>query len=216
MTVLVLVITLLTKTGTMPQSNGEHQFERLRWICFLALTVQVLKFDVKNNAMQAPKTLEAYNYGICHRWLEQYYTTEFYIPQPWRVGTVWKQTPTWADLLQQLFDWDDQQRYKIPFSGDSWDQIQFRSITRHAYGRIKEHLGIKAALEWKKSLRLYATRFIWMISKCTSTRFKITAKNWCNWRSQQTQPCYVVVFGCILWPFRLLWRWGDSWAVGLA
>jgi hypothetical protein len=158
------------------RAQRQHQLERLRRICFLALAVQVLEFDVKNQAMDAPKDLEAYNYGICYRWLEQHYTTEFYIPHPWRVGTVWKMNPSWADLLQQLFDWDDQQKYKIPFRRDRWDRMQFRLITRHAYDRIQERLGAEEAMKWKDSLGLHAARFIWMIPKCTANRFKTTAK----------------------------------------
>lgn len=154
----------------------EHQLERMRRICFLALTVQILQFDVKNQATRAPTNLSAYNYGICYSWLRQYYLTEFNIPQPWRVETVWKKSPSWAALLQQLFDWDDQDQYKIPFRRDRWDRIEFRLITRHAFDQIQERLGMESARKWKKTLGLYATRFFWMIPKCTGNRFTSMTK----------------------------------------
>jgi hypothetical protein len=75
-----------------------------------------------------------------------------------------------------LFDWDDQQKYKIPFRRDRWDRMQFRLITRHAYDRIQERLGAQEAMKWKDSLGLHAARFIWMIPKCTANRFKTTAR----------------------------------------
>ncbi len=44
----------------------EHQLERIRRICYLALTIQILQFDVKNQPVQAPNDLQSYNYGICY------------------------------------------------------------------------------------------------------------------------------------------------------
>ncbi|KAJ9634939.1 hypothetical protein H2199_008803 [Coniosporium tulheliwenetii] len=154
----------------------EHQLERIRRICFLALTMQMLQFDVKNQPLQPPKDLESYNSGICYAWLRRYYSNDFTIPKPWRVCTTWKRSPTWADLLQQLFDWDDQDRYKIPFQRDRWNNLQFRLITRHAFMRINEQLGLDAAEEWKNTLGMHASRFFWMIPKCSGNRFVTMTK----------------------------------------
>lgn len=44
----------------------EHQLKRIRRIYFLALTMQMLQFDVKNQPLQPPKDLESYNSGICY------------------------------------------------------------------------------------------------------------------------------------------------------
>lgn len=154
----------------------EHQLERIRRICFLALTMQVLQFDVKNQPMQPPKDLESYNNGICYSWLEQYNSSEFYVPKAWRVCATWKQFPTWAELIQQLFDWDDHDRYKVPFQRDRWDSMQFRVITRHACMKIRESFGAQVASEWKEGLGTHAARFFWMIPKCTGNRFASMTK----------------------------------------
>lgn len=55
----------------------EHQLERIRRICFLALTMQMLQFDVKNQPLQPPKDLESYNSGICYAWLRRHYSNQY-------------------------------------------------------------------------------------------------------------------------------------------
>lgn len=150
---------------------GDHRLERIRRICYLALTIEVLHYDVKNQPSPPPKDLQSYNLRICHSWLCQYYSTEFHIPKGWRLSVVWKKSPTWADLLQQLFDWDDQHLYKVPFSRDRWKSLPFRLVTCHAYNQILQRLGPDAAGSWKSSLGVYACQFFWMLPKCTGTRF---------------------------------------------
>lgn len=180
-------------------SNGpsDRLLERLRRICFLALTIQVLQFDVKSQTEEAPKDLVAYNFGVCYSWLCQYYSGPFTIPQPWRLGTLWKSSPTWADLLQQLFDWDDQHRYKKPFKRDRWDQLEFRLITHHAFNRIEEQLGKRCAIKWKDTLGVSATRFFWMIPKCTPNRLpsrsKRTVQTDTGKKREGSMSCYSAV-----------------------
>lgn len=54
----------------------------------------------------------------------QYYEDEPAILSRSQVRLVWKQDPTWADLLQQLFDWDDQDWYKTPYLRKFWDGLE--------------------------------------------------------------------------------------------
>jgi hypothetical protein len=154
-----------------PGPRCQHQLERLRRICFLALTMQVLKYNVRDQVSAAPKELQAYNYGICNSWLVQYYQIEPCIVRRSQTGIVWKRPPTWADLLQQLFNWDDQDQYKVPFPRTAWDRLEYRLITKHAFQRIEERLGTILARKWRRELGLYATRFFSMIPKCGPERF---------------------------------------------
>lgn len=78
--------------------DGSHQFEYLRRICFLALAVQALVFDVKNLAIKASKTLEAYNleYSIAGRSSIIPLSSIFLCLRRWERFRV----PASADLLQ--------------------------------------------------------------------------------------------------------------------
>ncbi|KAH7399703.1 hypothetical protein BKA64DRAFT_463458 [Cadophora sp. MPI-SDFR-AT-0126] len=103
----------------MPAATN-HKLDWIRRIRFLALTLEVLNYDVSHQRAPAPKDLQSYNYGICKSWLSQYYERDFRIPRDWRIGITWKERPTWAGLVQQLFDWDDQHLYKYPFTRNRW------------------------------------------------------------------------------------------------
>jgi len=160
------------------QNNGlpaenDHKLDRIRRICFLALTLEVLNYDVGHQQGPAPKDLQSYNYGICKSWLSQYYIKdrEFRIPRDWRIGVTWKERPTWAALIQQLFDWDDQHLYKNPFTRNRWMNLQYRLITRHAFDQVLRQLGQHMADDWKSSLGTHGCQFFWMLPKCSSDRF---------------------------------------------
>jgi hypothetical protein len=92
------------------------------------------------------------------------------------VGVVWKESPTWADLIQQLFDWDDQHLYRVPFNRDRWKNLQFRLVTRHAYEQILQQLGQEAAEKWRGSLGVCGCQFFWMLPKCSGSRFASQGK----------------------------------------
>lgn len=77
-----------------PRTPYKHALERLRRICFLALSMQVLKYNRKAFKGEAPKDLEAYNYGVCYSWLMQYYEDEPATLSRSQVRLVWKQDPT--------------------------------------------------------------------------------------------------------------------------
>lgn len=47
-----------------PRTPYKHAPEQLRRICFLALSMQVLKYNRKAFKRESPKALEAYNYGV--------------------------------------------------------------------------------------------------------------------------------------------------------
>ena len=112
------------------------QTRRIRRICFLALTMEVLRYDQSNQPSLPPKDLQSYNYGICNSWLRQYYSGDFHIPRDWRICVTWRERPTWAALIQQLFDWDDQHLYRHPFPRDRWKNLQYRLVTQHAFDEI--------------------------------------------------------------------------------
>ena len=88
----------LQEGGLLAENN--HKLDRIRRICFLALTLEVLNYDVGHQRAPAPKDLQSYNYGICKSWLSQYYNRDFRIPRDWRIGVTWKERPTWAGLIQ--------------------------------------------------------------------------------------------------------------------
>jgi len=157
-------------------TDDDHKLNRIRRICFLALTMEVLRYGRNNQPLQPPKDLASYNYGICKDWLGKYYSGDFHIPRDWRVCMTWRERPTWAALIQQLFDWDDQHLYKIPFTRKRWDNLPYRLVTRHAFDEISQSLGIGAAKEWKSSLGIYGCEFFWMLPKCTSDRFGSMSK----------------------------------------
>ncbi|KAH7112065.1 hypothetical protein EDB81DRAFT_829100 [Dactylonectria macrodidyma] len=152
-------------------AGDDHKLNRIRRICFLALTMEMLKYGKSHQSSPPPKDLESYNYGICKAWLVQYYSGEPYIPRDWRICHTWQERPTWAQLIQQLFDWDDQHLYKVPFTRQRWDNLQYRLVTRHAFQELSQALGLDVANDWRKSLGIYGCQFFWMLPKCSGTRF---------------------------------------------
>ena len=163
----------------------ERHLKRLRRVCYLALTIQILQFNTKHRRVEAPDDLAAYNYGVCYNWLRQYYTGPFCIPHTGNTSIIWKEPPTWANLLQQLFGWDDQYKYKKPFNRERWDRMEYRLITRHAYHQIEQRMGKSEANKWKVTLGLHATRFFWVIPKCTPNRFPTRTKRTTEINSQK-------------------------------
>jgi hypothetical protein len=162
------------------QKNGsagdDHKLNRIRRICFLALTMEILRYDQSNQSSPPPKDLQSYNYGVCSSWLTQYYNCDLFIPRDRRTCVVWRQRPTWAALIQQLFDWDDQHLYRHPFTRERWCNLQYRLVTRHAFDEVSRYLGARAANNWKDSLGSYGCQFFWMLPKCSATRFAVQGK----------------------------------------
>ncbi|KAJ4130630.1 hypothetical protein NW754_009683 [Fusarium falciforme] len=157
-------------------AGDDHKLDRIRRICFLALTMEMLSYGKSSQSSPPPKDLESYNFGICKAWLTQYYTGDLHIPRDWRICHTWRERPTWAQLIQQLFDWDDQHLYKVPFTRQRWDNLQYRLVTRHAFQEISRALGLDAANGWRKSLGIHGCQFFWMLPKCSGTRFTNPSK----------------------------------------
>ena len=132
--------------------------------------MEILHYDRSQQLLPAPKDLQSYNFGVCGSWLRQYYSGDFNIPRDWRICHTWRERPTWAALVQQLFDWDDQHLYKQPFTRERWDNLQYRLVTRHAFEEVSQQLGASAASDWKDSLGIYGCQFFWMLPKCSGTR----------------------------------------------
>jgi hypothetical protein len=61
--------------------SHKHKLERIRRVCFLALIIEVLHYNVKNQPSQPPKDLQSYNYRVCDAWLCQHYSINFHIPK---------------------------------------------------------------------------------------------------------------------------------------
>jgi hypothetical protein len=164
-------------------AEDDHKLDRIRRICFLALTMEVLRYDQSNQSSPPPKDLQSYNYGVCSSWLRQYHNRDFHIPRDWRVCVLWRERPTWAALIQQLFDWDDQHLYKHPFERNRWKNLQYRLVTRYAFDQISRYLGVSTASDWKSSLGIYGCQFFWMLPKCSGTRFATHGK-----KTEHTSP----------------------------
>ncbi|KJZ68270.1 hypothetical protein HIM_12341 [Hirsutella minnesotensis 3608] len=171
------IVASLRKDGS---AGDNHKLNRLRRICYLALTMEMLNHGKSCQSSPPPKDLESCNYGICKAWLTRYYSGDFYIPRDWRICHTWRERPTWAQLIQQLFDWDDQHLYKVPFTRQRWDNFQHRIITRHAYQGISQALGVDAANGWKESLGIHGCQFFWMLPKCSGSRFSNPTKRTCE------------------------------------
>lgn len=110
----------LVKDGS---ADNDHNLNRIRRVCFLALTMEVLHYGQSDQLRPQPKDLQSYNYGVCGSWLRQYYTPDFSIPRNWRICHTWRERPTWAALVQQVFDWDNQHLYKQPFTRERWENL---------------------------------------------------------------------------------------------
>lgn len=91
--------------------------------------MEMLNYGKNKQSSPPPKDLESYNYGICKAWLSQHYDDDFYIPRDWRICNTWRERPTWAQLIQQLFDWDGQHLYRVSFTRQRWDSLQYRLVT---------------------------------------------------------------------------------------
>ena len=46
-------------------AEDDHKLDQIRRICFLALTIEVLRYDQSNQSSLLPKDLQSYNYGLC-------------------------------------------------------------------------------------------------------------------------------------------------------
>ncbi|KJZ69025.1 hypothetical protein HIM_11584 [Hirsutella minnesotensis 3608] len=161
-------------------AGDNHKLDRIRRICYLALTMEMLSHGKSSQSSPPPKDLESYNYGICKAWLTRYYSGDFYIPRDWRICHTWRERPTCAQLIQQLFDWDDQHLYKVPFTRQRWDNFQHRLVTRYAFQEISRALGLDAANGWRKSLGIHGCQFFWMLPKCSGSRFSNPTKRTCE------------------------------------
>ncbi|KAH8658902.1 hypothetical protein BGZ61DRAFT_540415 [Ilyonectria robusta] len=146
----------LQKDGS---ASDNHNLNRIRRIYFLALTMEMLNYGKNKQPSPPPKDLESYNYGICKAWLSQYYDDDFYIPRDWRICNTWRERPTWAQLIQQLFDWDDQHLYRVSFTQQRWDSLQYRLVTRHAFEELSRALDLDAANDWRRSLGTHGCQF---------------------------------------------------------
>jgi hypothetical protein len=53
----------LQKDSLLAKNN--YRLDRIRRICFLALIVEVLNYNIGHQQGLAPKDLQSYNYSIC-------------------------------------------------------------------------------------------------------------------------------------------------------
>jgi hypothetical protein len=64
--------------------------------------------------------------------------------------------PQFLQGLQRLFDWDD------GYHRQNWDKYAYRSLAKHAFSRLSSILGTDDASQWRSTLGLYATEYIWV------------------------------------------------------